>query len=351
MHVQQGGRRFATGGADCLVKVWSLAPVLDAAREKGGPLVLATLSDHSSTVNTVRFSKNGKFLASGARRRRRGWARGAAPGAAPPGRCVCRPRNATARLRGGCCARRCPPARLHAAPRPRPPPPRPGSDDRMICVYEHRPGPGSATLGGGGANPENWRTRLVLRGHSNNVVDLAWSPDDARLASASIDNGVCIWDAASGQLQRRLDYHTSFVKGLAWDPVGTYLATQVGWGRHRNRRVWWGGWMAGQLAAAAAPAGPAAAMQRRMDGRSWCRAVGGRARSALPRCGPQPCPRQPCPRPPPPVGGQERSGVALRRLERGGGGARALRQARHLHLLHTHVLEPRRLLLGHRWVG
>lgn len=65
VHVQQSGRRFATGGADSLVKVWSLAPVLDAAREKAGPLVLATLSDHSSTVNTVRFSKNGKFLASG----------------------------------------------------------------------------------------------------------------------------------------------------------------------------------------------------------------------------------------------------------------------------------------------
>lgn len=74
MHVQpgeaRGPRRFATGGADCLVKVWSLAPVLDPHKEQAGPLVLATLSDHSSTVNTVRFSKNGKFLASGARRAR-----------------------------------------------------------------------------------------------------------------------------------------------------------------------------------------------------------------------------------------------------------------------------------------
>lgn len=66
MHVQGSGRRFATGGTDCLVKVWSLPPLLDPEREKAGPLVLATLSDHTSTVNTVRFSKNGKFLASGA---------------------------------------------------------------------------------------------------------------------------------------------------------------------------------------------------------------------------------------------------------------------------------------------
>lgn len=97
----------------------------------------------------------------------------------------------------------------------------------MICIYEHKPGPGTLVLGGSGASLENWRTRQVLRGHGNNVVDLAWSPDDARLASASIDNAVCIWDPASGALLKRLDFHTSFVKGLAWDPVGTYLATQV----------------------------------------------------------------------------------------------------------------------------
>ena len=95
VHVQAGGRRFATGGIDCLVKVWSLAPVLDAQKEKAGPLVLATLSDHSSTVNTVRFSKNGKYLASGERVAGRGWSAGAAAqkatAAAPP--------NATAAAR------------------------------------------------------------------------------------------------------------------------------------------------------------------------------------------------------------------------------------------------------------
>ncbi|EFN55015.1 hypothetical protein CHLNCDRAFT_134840 [Chlorella variabilis] len=165
IHVQSTGLRFATGGADAQVKVWSMLPVVDVQQEKAGPLVLATLSDHTSTVNTVRFSKNGKYLAS-------------------------------------------------------------GSDDRMICIFEHKAGAGGATLGGGAASVENWRTRAVLRGHSNNVVDLGWSPDDARLASASIDNMVCIWDAASGQRLHTLDYHTSFVKGLAWDPVGTYLATQ-----------------------------------------------------------------------------------------------------------------------------
>ncbi|PSC72094.1 HIRA isoform X1 [Micractinium conductrix] len=166
VHVQAGGARFATGGADSQVRVWSMAPVLDARKEgSGAPLALATLSDHSSTVNTARFSKNGRWLAS-------------------------------------------------------------GSDDRMICIYEHRPGPSGSTLGGGAANIENWKTKLVLRGHSNNVVDLGWSPDDKLLASCSIDNSVCIWDGTDGRRLHTIDYHTSFVKGLAWDPVGSYLATQ-----------------------------------------------------------------------------------------------------------------------------
>ncbi|KAL4441231.1 hypothetical protein ABPG77_011468 [Micractinium sp. CCAP 211/92] len=165
IHVQHSGLRFATGGIDSQVKVWAMAPLLDARKEQAGPLLLATLTDHSSTVNTVRFSKDGRFLAS-------------------------------------------------------------GSDDRMICVFEHKAGPGGSTLGVSSANVENWKTRVVLRGHSNNVVDLGWSPDDRLLASCSLDNTVCIWDPATGQRVRVLDYHTSFVKGLAWDPVGSYLATQ-----------------------------------------------------------------------------------------------------------------------------
>lgn len=66
VHVQATGLRFATGGADSLVKVWGMSAVMDAQREKGGQLLLATLSDHASTVNAVRFSNNGKHLASGA---------------------------------------------------------------------------------------------------------------------------------------------------------------------------------------------------------------------------------------------------------------------------------------------
>jgi len=61
------------------------------------------------------------------------------------------------------------------------------------------------------------------------VLDLAWSPDDAFLASCSFDNSVLIWGmrdlGAVTVPQRKLTGHTTWVKGLAWDPIGHYLAS------------------------------------------------------------------------------------------------------------------------------
>ena len=35
----------------------------------------------------------------------------------------------------------------------------------------------------------------TLRGHTKDVMDVAWSPDDSMLASASLDNLVLVWDS------------------------------------------------------------------------------------------------------------------------------------------------------------
>ena len=266
----------------------------------------------------------------------------------------------------------CVPAHPVAAPRRAP-----GSDDKMICIFEHKPGPGTTVLGGGSTpNIENWRTRAVLRGHSNNVVDLGWSPDDSKLASASIDNAVCIWDAASGHLLKRLDFHTSFVKGLAWDPVGTYLATQVcaGWwsverqaaGRGwlsaqallggQTRRFWSGQLLAASLLRLRGPHPSRRLSPPQSEDKSvviwrcddWSVQVSSPAAAAGP-CLPAAAAVQ-CSAP---------SGLSW--LEptasapnfcsaAAGSGQVALHQAGHLHLLHTHELVARRVLPGHWWV-
>jgi WD40 repeat protein len=75
---------------------------------------------------------------------------------------------------------------------------------------------------------------LVLRGHSQWAVCVAFSPDGTRLASGSFRDGflptgeIKIWDRASGRALRTLTGHVGPVAGLAFSPDGTHLAS-AGW--------------------------------------------------------------------------------------------------------------------------
>ena len=62
------------------------------------------------------------------------------------------------------------------------------------------------------------------------VMDLAWSPDSSQLASCSVDNTIIVWNATClPNVTAILRGHNGLVKGVTWDPVGKYLASQVGW--------------------------------------------------------------------------------------------------------------------------
>jgi protein HIRA/HIR1 len=158
------------------VRVWSLAPVLSEAAEgdASAPRQLAALHDHNAPVNVARFSRDGKRIAS-------------------------------------------------------------GSDDSCVLISELRPGAGGPAFGGGGGpggpggrSVENWRPSQWLKGHSSNIADLAWSPDGSLLATASVDSTVGIWSVAQKPytIVRFLSEHVGHVKGVAWDPLGRYLASQ-----------------------------------------------------------------------------------------------------------------------------
>uniref|UniRef100_A0A0D9XGY2 Protein HIRA n=1 Tax=Leersia perrieri TaxID=77586 RepID=A0A0D9XGY2_9ORYZ len=165
--IQPGGTRFATGGGDQKIRIWSMKSVAkDGDTEDSSQRLLATVRDHFGSVNCVRWAKHGRYLAS-------------------------------------------------------------GSDDQVIQIHEKKAGSGTSEFGSGEPpDVENWKVIMTLRGHTADVVDLNWSPDDLTLASGSLDNTVHIWSMANGICTAVLRGHSSLVKGVTWDPIGSFIASQ-----------------------------------------------------------------------------------------------------------------------------
>ncbi|MBK4729687.1 AAA family ATPase [Oxynema sp. CENA135] len=66
--------------------------------------------------------------------------------------------------------------------------------------------------------------RNRLQGHRGSVVNVAFSPDGDRIATASTDNSVRIW-SQTGELLHQLDSHTDWVRAVAWSPDGRLLVS------------------------------------------------------------------------------------------------------------------------------
>ncbi|KXX76846.1 Vegetative incompatibility protein HET-E-1 [Madurella mycetomatis] len=75
-----------------------------------------------------------------------------------------------------------------------------------------------------------WDTRsgkevCNLEGHSDRVLSVAFSLDSSRIASASDDKTIYIWDARSGKQIRRLKGHSNSVQSVAFSPDGSRIAS------------------------------------------------------------------------------------------------------------------------------
>jgi WD40 repeat protein len=79
---------------------------------------------------------------------------------------------------------------------------------------------------------------LTFRGHASSVLGVAFSPDDKRLASASGDQTVKVWDAQTGQEELSLKGHTGAVQGVCFSPDGKRLASAGGAYDKGEVKVW-----------------------------------------------------------------------------------------------------------------
>lgn len=79
------------------------------------------------------------------------------------------------------------------------------------------------------------RAAVECRGHAAAVSSVQFHPDGNRLATGSFDHTAAIWDAESGQLRHRLQGHRGAVMSVAFSPDRTVLATG---GIDRTIRLW-----------------------------------------------------------------------------------------------------------------
>jgi WD40 repeat protein len=182
------GKYLVSGSDDGTIKVWNMANVGEPGGKPGGLPEMVSIRVHTGRINSLTFCAGSRLLVSaGADKYLTWWD-------APTGKVIRSLRTGSGVQAVACTGD----GRLLAWD---------GADDTVV-VWDVR------------ANDEAYR----LRGHTNTIFGVTFSPDGKRLVSAGADKTVRIWDVTRPPEDRRLRGMVWFLSGLAFSPDSRYLA-------------------------------------------------------------------------------------------------------------------------------
>jgi len=151
--------RFATGGSDTVANIWCLTTDSDEGVEK-----IASLRMHEKSVNVVRWSPKGRFLAT----------------------------------TGG---------------------------DSAIVIWTHdKDNPPPQVLGEVDLK-ERWKSIHTMRSYTE-ISDMCWSPDGTYIAAVNPNHKLFLWHVPTSRLIQDLDVGAQYVQGVVWNPRGKWIAIQ-----------------------------------------------------------------------------------------------------------------------------
>lgn len=98
-----------------------------------------------------------------------------------------------------------------------------GGDDSAIVIWMQKSRPIEF---GSSEERISWSNHKILRGHLSDIYDLSWSPDSKYIISGSVDNTAKVWSIEKGKTIQNFNEHSHFVQGVSWDPLNKYVVTQ-----------------------------------------------------------------------------------------------------------------------------